>query len=74
VTDDKKTQEAAGLEAARRVGLENGGASNAAASTKTGKTYRRVDLLRLKQERPDDYYSESFQAEIIAAYNEGRVK
>lgn len=74
VTDTKTTQEAAGVEAARRVGLENGGTATAGAATKTGKTYRRVDLLRLKQERPDDYYSESFQAEIIAAYNEGRVK
>ncbi len=73
VTDPKATADAAALEAARKVGLENGGGNSSQGTTK-GKTYRRVDLLLLSQQRPDVYYDEGFQKEIIAAYNEGRVK
>lgn len=72
VVNDKTPAEK-GLEAARNVGLDSGGQAPGSSATK-GKTYRRIDLLKLKQERPDDYYSESFQKEIISAYNEGRVK
>jgi len=39
-----------------------------------GKTYRRLDLIRLKLEDPEAYEDESFQQEIIKAYHEGRVK
>lgn len=66
--------EAAALEAARKAGLENNQGGAGGGSKGSGKIYRRVDLLRLKQERPDDYYSESYQAEILKAYAENRVK
>lgn len=72
----KTTEELAkdGVDAARKVGLENGGAAAPAAAVKTGKVYRRADLIRLKLERPEQYADEAFQAEILKAYSEGRVK
>jgi hypothetical protein len=62
------------LEKARKVGLENGGAAAPSAAVKPGKVYRRADLIRLKLEKPEVYSDESFQAEILKAYAEGRVK
>lgn len=68
VTDDVTNKN---LEAARKAGLETSAAASAA---KTGKQYKRADLLRLQMERPDVYYNDDFQREIIRAYAEKRVK
>lgn len=66
------------VEAARNVGLESGSAAAAASSAggsgKAGKVYRRVDLINLKLTRPEVYSDPTFQAEIMQAYAEGRVK
>jgi len=66
------------VEAARNVGLESGSAAapanSAGGSGKAGKVYRRVDLINLKLTRPDFYSDPAFQAEIMQAYAEGRVK
>lgn len=62
----------AATEAARKAALEtaaNGGGAG------TGKpTYRRADLIKLKMEKPQVYGDPAFQAEILRAYAEGRVK
>jgi hypothetical protein len=60
------------LEAARAASLESGVAPEGA-STKKGKTYKRTDLMRLRVEKPDLYYSDEYQAEILRAYAEKRV-
>lgn len=59
--------------AARQAALESGSSPDAA-SSKAGKTYRRVDLMKLRTDNPDLYYDENFQKEIIRAYAEKRVK
>ncbi len=61
------------VEAARNASLESGTASESA-SKKGGKIYRRVDLMRLRTEKPDVYYDDAFQAEILKAYAEKRVR
>ena len=64
-----------GLEAARAASLESGAqGSGSGDGTKGKKIYRRVDLLELKARKPDAYYSDDFQHEIMLAYQEGRVK
>lgn len=52
-----------------------------AASTETGSTgatskkvWRRHDLMNMQTNDPDKYYDESFQAELLRAYAEGRVR
>lgn len=45
---------------------------SSAASPTSAKIYRRADLIRLQLEDPDRYYQ--LQDEIMAAYNEGRVR
>lgn len=63
------------LDAARAASLETGnGNSLDTGSKKSGKVYRRADLIKLRIEKPDLYDSDDFQAEIMAAYAEGRVK
>jgi hypothetical protein len=61
------------VEAARGAALESG-TSSESASKKGGKIYRRVDLMRLRTEKPDVYYDDTFQAEILKAYAEKRVR
>lgn len=60
------------LDQARKAGLEGSGGGSG--SGKSGKVYRRADLLELKLRKPEVYYDEQFQAEILKAYAEGRVK
>ena len=60
------------IEAARKAATVSTGASTASDAPK-GKTYRRLDLIRLKLEDPEAYGSEAFQNEIMKAYAEGRV-
>jgi hypothetical protein len=66
--------EQAGIDAARNAALETSTSAGKSTTGKSGKIYRRVDLLELKQRNSDLYYSDDYQKEILAAYNEGRVK
>jgi hypothetical protein len=68
-----KQQTAAEIEAARRAGLENA-AQAGGGQGKSGPVYRRADLIQLKMEKPHVYSDPAFQAEILRAYAEGRVK
>ena len=60
-----------GIEAAKKVGLESTASEG---STSSGKVYRRADLIDLKLRKPHVYGDPAFQAEILKAYSEGRVK
>lgn len=62
------------LHAARQAALETGKSSTASAAKATGKIYRRADLIDLKLRDPETYNSPDYQAEIVRAYQEGRVK
>jgi hypothetical protein len=65
-----KTDDTAG---ARGASLES--AAQAAGGVSPGKPiYRRADLIRLKMEKPHVYSDPKFQAEIMQAYAEKRVK
>jgi hypothetical protein len=66
------TQSGDNLEAARKAALEGGSTPEGKAGT--GKVYRRADLIRLKVEKPRVYSDPQFQAEIMKAYAEGRVR
>ena len=69
----KTAPDPAATEAARKAALET--AANAGgAGTGKGPTYRRADLIKLKMEKPQVYSDPAFQAEILRAYAEGRVK
>lgn len=72
----KKTEEEEvadkNLDAANKATLEGG--ASASKPSKGGKILRRVDLLRMQMERPEEYYDEATQAVIMKAYQEGRVK
>jgi hypothetical protein len=70
-TDDS-SEEVDGLSAAKKVGLESSG--SAEGSNSGGKIYRRADLMRLRIEKPDLYKDPAYQAEIMKAYAEDRVK
>ena len=61
----------AGIEAARKVSLESAASEG---SSSSGKVYRRADLIELKLRKPSVYGDPAFQAEILKAYSEGRVK
>jgi hypothetical protein len=71
--DEGNDTEAAARAAAAAASLESSTQGSAGAK-KGGKTYRRTDLMRLRAEKPDVYYGEEFQAEILRAYAENRVK
>jgi len=62
------------LEAARVAALESGSTAEKSAGGKAGKIYRRTDLIRLRTENPEAYYSDDFQAVILKAYAEKRVR
>lgn len=72
-TDETEDEGQQQRSVAQKASLESSGQSNAGVK-KAGKIYRRADLMRLRAERPDAYYDEDFQNEILIAYNEGRVK
>jgi len=71
-SDEDKQALQSNHQAARSAGLES--AANSSTGTSSGKTYSRADLIRLKLESPEVYQEPSFQADIIKAYQEGRVK
>jgi hypothetical protein len=63
-----------GVEAARKAALETAGGSSGGKQDGGGKVYRRSDLMALRVNKPDVYYNDDFQSEILRAYAEGRVK
>lgn len=82
-SDDEEVQEetrpARNLRAARNVSLESsnssGGTNSVDGPTKgKGKIFSRADLMRLRIQDPEAYYDEAFQAVILRAYDEDRVK
>jgi hypothetical protein len=58
---------------ARAVTLESGGHGTESGTRKSGKVFRRGDLIALRQRDPDKYESQELQNEIVKAYLEGRV-
>ena len=60
------------LEAARQAQLES--ASGGKEGMNAGKTYRRAELIELRLTKPHLFEDEAFQAEIMRAYAEGRVR
>jgi hypothetical protein len=69
MTDDNKN-----LDAARAASLESGSRGNGDTPKGSGKIYNRADLLRLQMTNPDLYYSDEYQAVIMKAYAEKRVR
>lgn len=64
-----------GLEAARKVTFERSRSGGADTTTQSqGKIWRRADLIALQIRDPDKYYDESFQAELMKAHAEKRVR
>jgi hypothetical protein len=63
-------------ELARAVTLESGAAGSEGGDGKgqrSSKTFKRADLIALRQRDPERYESQAMQNEIIKAYVEGRV-
>lgn len=60
-------------ELARSMELEDSTTGTEGATRSTGKTFKRADLIRLRQTDPDLYESPRYQREIVKAYQEGRV-
>ena len=58
--------------AVRKQNLKAAGVDVGGTGESSKKTYRRADLIRLRMTDPDRY--EALQPEIMAAYQEGRVK
>jgi hypothetical protein len=69
-----KTKQTDPLDQARKVGLERASGANDAASAPAGKVFKRADLMALRVNDPDRYENPAFQAEILKAYAEGRVR
>lgn len=63
------------LEAARAAGFESGSSNSLEqGGNRKGKIYNRNDLIKLRMDDPETYYSDDFQAVILKAYHEKRVK
>lgn len=62
-------------ELANRTSLEsnNAGGDAGDGTRKSGRTFKRADLIALRQTNPELYESDSYQKEIVKAYREGRV-
>lgn len=69
---EKPAKQDKGAERARELSFESGGAKANSSKTTEGKTYRRVDLMKLKATDPDRYAA--LGDEILRAYSEGRVR
>jgi hypothetical protein len=63
-----------GVEAARKAGLESAAQARGTVSSGSQRVYRRAELIELKLRKPELYSDPAFQAEIMLAYREGRVK
>lgn len=72
--DDEEVSREGNLQAARSASLESGSSGQDKGGQKSGKMFSRAGLMRMRIERPEEYYEESNQAEILAAYAENRVK
>lgn len=70
IVDDKAAD--ALTEEARAAALES--TSSSSDPAKGGKIYSRAALMELRLKKPATYADEAFQAEIMQAYREGRVK
>ena len=66
---DRASEE--GIKEAKKVQLESAASEGGSSS---GKVYRRAELIELKLRKPHVYEDPAFQAEILKAYSEGRVK
>lgn len=64
----------AGVDEAKKVALETSAQGNAPDGQSSGKIYRRADMIDLKINKPHVWADPAFQAEILKAYSEGRVK
>ena len=62
------------LKAARDVGLEGGSANNNEGGQVQGKVISRQALQKLRMTDPDAYNDPAFQAKIVQAYQQGRVR
>lgn len=71
---EQDNSESKNLDNARNASLESGGSVTTANERKAGKVYRRADLIALRMNKPEVYYEEGFQEQILKAYSEGRVK
>lgn len=70
-----QTTKSDNLEDARRASYTSSGSnSNDGQGKPAGKIYKRSDLIRLMVEDPETYYDETFQAEILRAHAEKRVR
>lgn len=73
-TNTPPTKPVTNMDAARAAALESSTTSGDTGGKKAGKILRRADLIRLRVEKPDVYYSDDMQREIMLAYAEDRVK
>ena len=72
---DQRQRSTDNLEDARRASYTSSGSnSNDGQGKPAGKIYKRADLMKLMIEDPEAYYDEAFQAEIIQAHFEKRVR
>jgi len=62
-------------EAAQRLSLEssNTGSESGHGPNRSARTFKRQDIIRLRQTNPDLYESDAYQKEIMRAYRENRV-
>ena len=67
----KPAKKPGALEAARRASLET---SSPEGSRSSGKIFSRAAVMKMRLEDPDGYYDSNFQADLLRAYSEGRVK
>jgi hypothetical protein len=74
VDDEVDEEPEDNLKAARKVQLESSSQSASSGGKKVGKLYKRAEIMKLRLKKPDVYYSDEFQQEIVRAYAEGRVK
>lgn len=54
--------------------MAGGSGGKAAERTSSPKIFSKLKLERLQMERPDEYMDDAFQAELMQAYREGRVR
>lgn len=71
-SNEKKTQAAEAQAKTQDTALRAAAVDTGGSGESTRKIYRRADLIKLRMTDPDRYMS--LQDEILAAYNEGRVK
>lgn len=65
------------LEAARRATLESGtsaGSNDSGGGKPVGKIFKRTELMKMRATDPEGYYDDAFQAEVLKAYAEDRVR